>query len=206
VAAGALKGDFLVGRASAIGRLDIVILMITIAAIAAAVVYNDREAARFLRERRAPAKLHAWMRAIRAPVRRTESDFKASLAVATLGVGLAVLSRPGRLRTKIWPGPGVSAMAVGAVVEILMIAWHVHLISEGHYWLNPKLTYLVVFGTVARLQYRTTGAILGTWVVLALSTRWRRRPDPLDRLGCFLGYCWIGVMVLEHIVPEFWMP
>jgi hypothetical protein len=47
---------------------------------------------------------------------------KALIAVGTLGVGVAVLSHPHRLRTKIWPGPGVSAMAVGALAEILMIA------------------------------------------------------------------------------------
>ena len=47
-------------------------------------------------------------------------------------------------------------MAVGAIAEIFMIAWHAHLISQGHYWLNRNLSYLIVFGTVARVQFRTT--------------------------------------------------
>jgi hypothetical protein len=189
-----------------IDRLDVVILTITAMVSAGAVAFNDREAVRFLQERGAVTSLMPRPQTIRVPCRRVESDFKAMIAVAALGVGIAVLSHPHRLRTKTWPGPGVSAMAVGALAEIFMIAWHAHLISEGHYWLDRNLSYLIVFGTVARLQFRTTGAILGTWVVLTLSRRWRRRSDLLDNLGCLLSYCWIGLLVLEHLAPRFWMP
>ena len=204
VAAGGLKGDFLVERASAIGRLDIVILVITVAAIATAMVLNDREAARLLREREAPAKLRPWMRAIRAARawhrERFQGDPRGRDPAGPRGFR-AILARSG-------PGSGL-ARGFGdgrwRFVEMFMIAWHAYLISEGHYWLNPKLKYLIVFGTVAQFQYRTTGAILGTWAVLALSTRWRSRPDPLDRLGCFLGYCWIAHGTRTHRAGV-WMP
>lgn len=189
-----------------IDRLDVAILTITAMLVAVTVALNDREAARFLRDRPTRAPLPPWARAVRVPLRRVEGDFKALLAVATLGVGLAVLSHPGRLRTKSWPAPGYSAMAVGALAEIFMIAWHVRLTSQGHYWLDRRLTYLVVFGTVARIQHRTTGAILGAWVVLALSRRWRPGRDLLDRLGCLLAWGWISLTVLEHLAPRFWKP
>ena len=196
-----LNEDFVVERARPIDRFDVAILTITAMAGAVAVAFNDREAVRFLQERPAVTSLSPWPQTVRVSCRRVESDFKALLAVATLGVGVAVLSHPHRLRTKIWPGPGVSAMAVGALAEIFMIAWHAHMISQGHYWLDRSLSYLIVFGTVARVQFRTTGAILGTWVVLALSGRWRPRSDLLDNLGCLLSFCWIGLQVLEHLAP-----
>jgi hypothetical protein len=189
-----------------ISRLDVAILAITAMAIAVAVAINDSEAARYLQERPARVTLPPWAQTVWAPLRRAESDFKAFLAVATLGVGVAVLSHPGRLRTKRWPGPGLSAMAVGALAEIFMVVWHAHLTSQGHYFLDRRLAYLLVFGTVARVQFRTTGAILGTWVVLAISQRWRPRPDLLDRLGCLLGWSWIGLEALESLAPSFWMP
>jgi hypothetical protein len=189
-----------------IGRLDVAILTITAIAGAVAVAFNDRETVRFLQERPVGTSLPPWAQTVTVSFRRAEGDFKALLAVATLGVGVTVLSHPHRLRTRIWPGPGVSAMAVGALAEIFMILWHAHLISQGHYWLDRNLSYLVVFGTVARVQFRTTGAILGTWVVLTISGRWHPRSDLLDKLGCLLSCCWIGLLVFEDLAPRFWMP
>ena len=142
-----LNEDFVVERARPIDRLDVAILTITAMAGAVAVAFNDREAVRFLQERPAVTSLTPWAQTVRVSCRRVESDFKALLAVATLGVGVAVLSHPHRLRTKSWPGPGVSAMAVAALAEIFMIAWHAHMISQGHYWLDRNLSYLIVFGT-----------------------------------------------------------
>jgi hypothetical protein len=201
-----LRDEFVVGPARPIDRLDVAILTITVIAGAVAVAFNDREAVRFFHERPSGTGLTPWAQTVMVSFRRAESDFKALLAVATLGVGIAVLSHPHRLRTRSWPGPGVSAMAVGTLAEIFMIAWHAHMISQGRYWLDRNLSYLIVFGTVARVQFRTTGAILGTWVVLTLSRRWRPRSDLLDNLGGFLGCCWIALMVLEHLAPRFWMP
>jgi hypothetical protein len=200
-----VKGILLVELRRTIDRLDVAILTITAMVVAVAVAFNDREGARFFYGRPAAATPSPWARTVRV-ISRVESDFKAFLAVATLGVGLTVLSHPGRLRTRRWPGPGLSAMAVGALAETFMIVWHVQLVSQGHYWLDPTLSDLVVCGTVARVQFRTTGAILGTWLVLALSRHWRPQRDLLDSLGCLLSWSWIGLMVLEILAPRFWMP
>jgi hypothetical protein len=200
-----VKGNLVVELRRTIDRLDVAILTITEMVLAVAVAFNDREVARYFQERSAAAMLSPWAQTLRV-ISRVGSDFKAFLAVATLGVGLAVLSHPGRLRTRRWPGPGLSAMAVGAIAEIFMIAWHVQLISQGHYWIDPSLSYMVVLGTVGRVQFRTTGAILGTWVVLALSRHWRPQRDLLDSLGCLLSLSWVGLMVLEILAPRFWMP
>jgi hypothetical protein len=188
-----------------IDRLDVAILTITALVVAIAVAVNDREVARYFQERSTAATLSPWAQTVRV-TSRVESDFKAFVAVATLGVGLTVLSHPGRLRTRRWPGPGLSAMAVGALAEIFMIAWHVQLIWQGHYWIDPSLSYMVVCGTVGRVQFRTTGAILGTWVVLALSRHWRPQRELLDCLGCLLSLSWIGLMFVEILAPRFWMP
>jgi hypothetical protein len=186
--------------------IDTTIVVVTAMLIVIAVALSDGEAARFVRESPVAASLPAWARTVGDLLRRAEIDLKVFLAVATLAAGLVVLSRPTLLRTRAWPGPGHSALAVGALAEIFMIVWHFHLISQGRYWLSRNYAYLLVTGTVARVSFRTTGAILGTWMVLALSGRWRRRPDFLDRLGCLLGYGWIGIMVVEHLAPRFWLP
>ncbi len=38
-------------------------------------------------------------------------------------------------------------------------------------------------------------SVLGAWVALALTGRWRVGPSWLDRAGCFIGLCFI----LSHI-------
>jgi hypothetical protein len=96
-------------------------------------------------------------------------------------------------------------MAVGAIAAVLMILWHLYLVSKGIYWLRRDLSYLVVFGTVARIQYRTTGAIIGAWVVLALSGRMRVQPHWLDQIGSVVAVGWVGLAVLEQAWPTFWM-
>jgi hypothetical protein len=188
-----------------IDRLDVAILAISAILAAAAAAINDVEATVFFRQslRFVHKTLPPWAQAIWQPVRRGESDVWTILAIATLGVGIAVLIRPSRIRTRSWPGPGVSAMAVAAIAIIYMLVWDIYLRSQGHYWLG---SHPVVFGTVAGVRFRTTGAIIGTWVVLAVSRRWRPRPDLVDRIGLFLGWSWIGLMAMRILAPSFWWP
>lgn len=187
-------------------RLDVAVLTLSVMVAAIVVALNDREAARFYPWRPERSSYSPRMKAVRTSMQRVESDVKAFLAVSTLGIGLWVLSHPGRIRTRHWPGAGVSAMAVGAIAEILMILWHVQLTRQGHYWLDRRLAYLVVFGTVARVQHRTIGAIVGAWVVLAVSGRWSPKRDLLDRFGRLVSWAWISLVVMETLAPRFWHP
>jgi hypothetical protein len=188
-----------------IDRLDVAILAITAFLALVATAVNHVEATVFFGEtqRFVLKTLPPWAQTIRQPVRRVESDVATIIAIASLGVGIAVLIRPSRIRTRRWPGPGVSAMAVATIAIIYMIVWDIYLRSQGHYWMG---SHSVVYATVARVNFRTTGAIIGTWVVLAVSRRWRPRPDLLDRLGLFLGWSWIGLMAMRILAPSFWSP
>ena len=41
--------------------------------------------------------------------------------------------------------------------------------------------------------------VAGAWLILALSGRWRADPGWIDRLGCALGACWVGWLLVELI-------
>ncbi len=40
-------------------------------------------------------------------------------------------------------------------------------------------------------------AVVGAWLALALSGRWRTETSWIDRLGRLLGWLWVGVTVLN---------
>jgi hypothetical protein len=186
--------------------LDRAILSLTAILIVAVVWLNDSDASSPVvedvsRVRLPPSVAAGWM-----PWKRAENDFEAFLAVATLGLGFTVLSHPGRLRTKDWPPPGHTAMAVGVLAELFMIAWHISLNVQGQYWLDRRFAHLIVLSAVSRIRFRIAGAIVGAWVVLAFSRRFRPRPELLDRLGCIVAASWIGVIVIRLTWPRFWFP
>jgi hypothetical protein len=46
-------------------------------------------------------------------------------------------------------------------------------------------------------------AILGGWVALVLSGRWRPEPSWIDRAGRIIGVTWIAAVVLSRCIHRF---
>jgi hypothetical protein len=112
--------------------------------------------------------------------------------------------RPG-LRP-IWDQPGVLASALGILALIF-----VGIIALGRPALfilmlllgsgpgpnsNPSMGLADILGETTSYG----GAlILGSWLTLAFSGRFRREPGWIGRLGMFIGSCWIGAHLISWI-------
>jgi hypothetical protein len=55
------------------------------------------------------------------------------------------------------------------------------------------------------VESRVPVAILASWLLLALSGRWRAEPGWVDRVGRFLGFYWVGVWLFRwYAIVHIW--
>jgi hypothetical protein len=127
--------------------------------------------------------------------------FRTFLTASTLGLGLLLLTRPGSLRGRRWPSPGIAAIAVGSLVISMSLIWHSYLCWKGEYWYTYDLKNAVVWGATQRSLYRTGRAIVGAWCVLWIAGKWRGDGTALDRIGRLIGWSWIASESLRATFP-----
>ena len=82
------------------------------------------------------------------------------------------------------------ALVVGGLQELVQLA-------------SPRPDIPFSFQTLwIIVSMRVGPTVLGAWLLLALSGRWRADRGWMDRLGRLLGCCWIGWMLLWMLI---WM-
>ena len=110
-----------------------------------------------------------------------------SPTLASLTIALTALQwrRPRLTFRMLGRGPGLAACGVATVV--LVVEAILGLEFEGVESLAGFPIWWLPFG-----MRNVGGAVLGAWIALALSGRWRRRwrRDGLDKLGRVLGVWW----------------
>jgi hypothetical protein len=114
-------------------------------------------------------------------------DLIAGLSIASFGVMIASLSPSGGLEDRARPAPGLVAVVLLAVSVLL------HFTRAGLGWWfaapwSPRLLYVIW------LQAGNAGAmmIIAGWGLLIATRRCHvRREDRIDRLGRWIGGCWL---------------
>ena len=104
--------------------------------------------------------------------------------------------RPRRRRMFVQPGT-VAMMAVTLITGLGVMLWGAANTVTG--W-GPSL----FFYTFAFTDYlaHAGSAVLVAWTTLILARRWRPEPSSIDRVGRFLGACWI-VLFLVMALNDF---
>lgn len=138
---------------------------------------------------------------IRSELRTIETCYAiwSPLAACWMLALLLLWTRPPRPRRgRLARQPGYVACFVAAVALVVG-----SLVGLGQYALRDWKFGPFVFphGNFGPLIFRefwitasvpVRPAVLGAWLLLALSGRWRADPGWMDRLGRLLGWCWIG--------------
>ncbi len=82
------------------------------------------------------------------------------------------------------------ACTVASVAMAIEALWIGSLLALGSGFIHAST---VVVGYAQEVSF----AVMGAWIALALSGRWRPEPSWVDRSGCLLGMLWLGVTVLS---------
>ncbi len=153
----------------------------------------------------APANWPAEALAIKDFARRSIQDFDACLYVISLSLAL-IAFRPHRNRRNRRYGPGHVALAAsGGIITYSLVyyLWFVH----G----DPKLTGFKPFLMAgmphtfwSHLPYghglSIAICIVAAWVYVLAIEGWRRPKEPLERVGRWVGWSWIGSSIIARII------
>ncbi len=95
-------------------------------------------------------------------------------------------------------GPGLVACFVAVAAAILPIIWFAGMVLiESRL---PYPIYSVPFNNVfGRWMIAAGPMILGAWIALALTGRWRPNSTWTDRAGCVLGLCFVLIYLYSEI-------
>lgn len=196
-------------RARSFSLLDAAVLALFAVAGVGLAAYHYRQRAAILhgyKDRPDHPELRPeWLWAVEWPARRIAAGVGDVLLLLTLGVGTAPLRRPGLLRERGWPPPGVAAGTAGSVVVLY------RLVSFANgLWTRPSsglLAYRHNFWTVnlSLIAEVTAGAVIGAWALLLVARRWRPKSgDPDDVLGRCVGYGFVAILTYAALVPVLW--
>jgi hypothetical protein len=149
-----------------------------------------------------------WLRDLEFPCKRVHEDFRAFLAVASLGIALATFRRGWRFRRGL-PSPGMAASACAGSIVLFHLGRAAVLIGSRDL-LDQPAYWLQVGGFPARADRSwtpfsdVTGAIAGVWSYLLLARQWRPRPGWRDALGRWLGWLWLGDVAIRAAFVALW--
>lgn len=138
----------------------------------------------------------------------------------TAAVLLIQLRRPRPPFAELVSRPGMAACVAASAVIAVRLAWasaadfwgtpgrmHVEIHTPGVFaWSMVDRAPWVTF--VGGLGDRTGCAVMGVWLVLLLSRRWRAEPTWADRAGRAVGGCWLVLMAMSWGLSFrlFWTP
>jgi hypothetical protein len=149
------------------------------------------------RLRREPAGSHpTWI-----AIMRYEADLSFGLIAASAAM-LPVFSAIRRIDRRAWKGPGAAACVAAVAAMALCLLEEASLAAHGRRGLwrsgtNPFPNAWPLFEVWIAL------AVLGAWVALAASRRWRIRRSRADRVGVALGSAWLAVLAYRIFASLF---
>jgi hypothetical protein len=114
------------------------------------------------------------------------------LGSLTFAVLVMSLYKPREKLREIIGGPGLIASAAVAAAAVLPVAYFAIGVACDT-GLGASRLPLYFNNLFARLTHCAGPMIIGAWIALALSGRWRPGPTWTDRLGCLLGVGWICI-------------
>jgi hypothetical protein len=196
-----------------LSRFDKILIGILAALTVTTAVWSEQEDRAYDRWRNSPlakrsnqpeSRRPAWVREWKRLAWWRLHAARSGLVTASLGLAL-VAFRPGRIARPRRRGPGYVAVAITGTLSAVSVF---HFI-DGQ-WVEPLLTDQAPFYESAEpplaWSYITDWArsvpwaIVPAWIYLALTGHWRRPLDPLDRLGRWLGWAWVGVIAANWMV------
>jgi hypothetical protein len=122
------------------------------------------------------------------------------LMAATLALAVMVLTRARSVPMLAQPGPAACLAAAAAIVVTLArmsIKAYAMFSGTG----NPFQFRYIYPHIVSGWSVRVGFAVLGAWVAVLLTRRWRPRHSWLDRAGRALGWAWIAIDLLHLLLP-----
>jgi hypothetical protein len=136
---------------------------------------------------------------------------RAGLVAASLGLAF-VAFRPGRSTQPRRRGPGYAAMALSGGLVVATLGS-----CASSLWIEPLVTGQGSIDAVGgpplpwtmiteRDSLTVFWGIVPAWIYLALTGHWRRPLDPLEKLGRWIGWGWIGIVALNWMGEriQFW--
>jgi hypothetical protein len=113
-----------------------------------------------------------------------------TLSALTLALLLLRLKKPRPRLRRVFLQPGAAACAVATCVMTLETILQLALRAVGSRAMPFQFTFMGYAGPASF-------AILGGWLSLALTVRWRPEPSWLDRAGRAAGATWLVITAIE---------
>jgi hypothetical protein len=120
-----------------------------------------------------------------------------AIAIALIGLRLR-RPRPRAIRLLQQPGfTACLAVLLGAVLGIVFHSAHLaaRIIVQGSRG-YPIFNYFW-HGVILHIPL----AVVGIWLTLMASRRWRAEPSWIDRLGRLIGFYWFAYVVIDPVAP-----
>jgi hypothetical protein len=112
------------------------------------------------------------------------------LAALTAAVLVVRLRQPRPSLRRIGRQPGMVASTTATAAMAIGGVWIGSLLAAGSRFIRVETIFV---GYAQEVSF----AVLGAWVALAISGRWRAEARWIDRLGRLVGLTWIGVTVVS---------
>jgi hypothetical protein len=112
------------------------------------------------------------------------------LASLTPALLIVRLRQPRPSLRRVGRQPSFIACAVATVAMGIEALWIGSLWAQGSGFIQASTVFV---GYAQQVSF----AVIGGWVALALSCRWRPEPNWIDRVGRLFGLAWIGVTALS---------
>jgi hypothetical protein len=118
------------------------------------------------------------------------SAFIPYLAALTPAMLILRLRQPRPTLRHVGRQPGMVACTVATIAMAIETLWIGSLLWIGSGFIHAETIFV---GYAQQVSF----AVVGAWLALALSGRWRTENSWIDRLGCLFGWLWVGVTVLN---------
>jgi hypothetical protein len=112
------------------------------------------------------------------------------LATLTPAMLVVRLRQPRPSLRRVGRQPGMIACAAATVAMAIEALWIASLLGRGSGFIQTSTVFV---GYAQQVSF----TVVGGWVALALSGRWRSETGWIDRVGRLLGLLWIGITVLS---------
>jgi len=184
-------------------RLAILDLMILIAAMAAAIVWTRATVAGILEilpftppgSGKPGLYYLIWWPPAAVPV----------LMTGSLAVALLRLRRPRPVWRRLARQPGAVACGVATAalgIQAALVIIGKCLARVPGMTSGRALGYNFPFSVAFARGLTIVGlAVIGAWLVLAAGRRWNAERSGIDLVGRLLGICWIGLFLIQRLVP-----